>query len=215
MQEQVTNLGAFGFWIFLAVVVVGGMWSHIRKQQLRKDLIQSLLEKDKPVDIDEVNRLLGAHDFGQMEQTYYAHQDPRGPYRMASFFFFLAGFVTLFVAFRQDPTNYWLMLLSALPLYFSIIVWHNCNKEFADGSLATLKHKIDPRTPWQHGGGWFFWIGYGTIFVGLYREEINIPLIVIGVIAIVIAGRIWAAGEREYAEGRIPYRAPDPDDKPE
>jgi hypothetical protein len=214
MQESVINLGAFGFWIFLAVVVAGGMWTHMRKLQLRKDLIQSLLEQGRPVDIEEVNRLLEPHHFGNHDFNF-GPQDPRSPYRLASFIFFLAGFVTLFVAFRQDPANYWLVLLAALPLYYAAMVWHTCNKEYADGSLATLKHKRDPREPWQHGGGWFFWIGYATVFVGVMRPEVNIPLVVMGAVAIVIANRIWDAGNREFAQGRIPVHAPEPDTKPE
>lgn len=213
MQESATNMGVFGFWIFLAVVVVGGIWAHTRRLQIRKDLIQSMLDKGQPVDVQEVNRLLNPWSTGH-ENFNAGPRDPRSSGRAASFIFFIAGFATLFVAFQHEP-RYLLALLGILPLFLAVAVWHTVNREFADGTLATLHHVRDPREPWQHGGGLFFWIGYATIFMAIARYELNLPLIALGLAAIFIAFGIWRDGERQYAAGKIPVHAPDSDDKVE
>lgn len=213
MHESSVNLGALGFWLFFAVVIGGGIWAHMRKLQMRKELIQTMLEQGQSVDVEQINKLLEPSVFGKDHHSF-GPRDPRSSYRLASFIFFIAGFFTLFVAFGQEPPMYLLALLGALPLYLAVSVWHTCNKEFADGTLATLKHDRDPREPWQHGGGWFFWIGYATIYVSLYKYNLNVPLIIMGLIAIAVAFRIWYSGNREYAEGKLPVNVPDPDDKP-
>jgi len=214
MQESAMNLGAFGFWIFLAVVVAGAMWEKMRKLQIRKDLIQSMLEKGQSVDVEQINKLLGpSHNVTINFDD--SRKDPRSAIRAASFCFFIAGFSTLFVAFIQEPPMYLLALLGAYPLYLAYAVWQQGDREYEAGTLPTLKYPRDPREPWQHGGGWFFWIGYATIFVSLYKYNLNMPLLALGVIAIIIAYYIWDAGNREYAEGKIPVNGPDPDDKKE
>ena len=214
MQESAINMGAFGFWIFLAVIGAGAIWTNMRKQQIRKDLIQAMLEKGKSVDVEEVNRLLGTQDFSR-QNISTSPQDPRSPYRVAIYLMFFTGFFTLFVALKQDPPIYLLALLGALPLYLAVSIWHTSNKEYADGTLATLKYARDPREHWQSGGGWAFWIGYGTTFMAIYKYHLNIPLLVMGVAAIIIAFLIWRDGERQYAAGKIPINDPDSDNKPD
>jgi len=214
MQESVSNMGVFGFWIFMAVIVAGGMWTQMRRLQIRKDLIQSMLEKGQTIELEKINQLLEpsynwTHGFNE------GRKDPRSGHRAASFFFFIAGFVTLFMAFKQEPPMYLLALLGALPLYLAASVWHEGDQEYKAGTLPTLKFSRDPREPWQYGGGWFFWIGYATMFVSIYKYGLNLPLLILGIIAIIIAFRIWAAGKREYSEGKIPINDPDIDDNKE
>jgi hypothetical protein len=205
------NMGTFGFWIFLAVAVAVAMWTHLRKLQMRKDLIQSLLEKGQPIDIEQINQLLEP----KHAHPQFGPPDPRSPYRAASYMLFFVGFITLFVALKQDTPLYLLALLSALPLYLAVNAWRTCNREYADGTLATLKYGRDPREHWQQGGGWAFWLGYVTSFMAIYKYDLNIPLLGIGLVAIFIAFRIWADGEHQYTAGKIPVNAPDPDTKPE
>jgi hypothetical protein len=47
---MIMDLGALGFWIFLAAVVVGGMWSEARKKTEKHETLRRIVEKTGTID---------------------------------------------------------------------------------------------------------------------------------------------------------------------
>lgn len=54
------NIGEIGFWLGIAIVVVGYIWSDIKKQQMKHELTLKLLEKGQNVDQELLAKLLAA-----------------------------------------------------------------------------------------------------------------------------------------------------------
>jgi hypothetical protein len=53
------GLGALGFWIFLAAVVLGGIWYGIRERQAQHETLRRMIDSDRPLDEALLRRLLG------------------------------------------------------------------------------------------------------------------------------------------------------------
>jgi hypothetical protein len=51
------DLGAFGFWIFIAAVVVGGMWSETRKKAEKHETLRRIVEKTGTIDEAKLKEL--------------------------------------------------------------------------------------------------------------------------------------------------------------
>ena len=54
----ITGLGAFGFWIFIAAVVVAGMWYDLRNKQSQQETIREIIKKGKAIDKDEIETIM-------------------------------------------------------------------------------------------------------------------------------------------------------------
>lgn len=59
MEGGVVGLGAIGFWLFIAAVVIGGMWYSIREKELKQETIRRIIESGQPVDPVLMDKLLG------------------------------------------------------------------------------------------------------------------------------------------------------------
>ena len=204
------GLGAFGFWLFIAAVVIAALWYSLRRQQMRNETIQKLIESGQPIDQDLLDKLYQPI-FPPPQQKMKRQQDPRDRGRFAGLVFFLQGFGTLFVAFNMDPSNYFLALLGMLPLVASFGVWANTEKEYAEGILPAMKDQQDPRESSQGAGGFFFFIGYATVFIGLLKETLNLPMLLLGISLIVLACWVWADGEHRFKTGQMKPDAADPE----
>ena len=77
------GLGAFGFWMFIAAIVVAGMWYDIRKRDAQQETLRRIIESGQPVDEAMIDRLTAASTGGgkRLEQELRVY-----------------GLVTLFVA---------------------------------------------------------------------------------------------------------------------
>lgn len=53
------GLAAIGFWGFIAVVVVAGIWYGIREREAQHETLRRMLDSGKPVDQALMDRLLG------------------------------------------------------------------------------------------------------------------------------------------------------------
>ena len=59
MDSGVIGMGAIGFWLFIAAVVVGGMWYDIREKESRQETIRRIIESGQPVDPEIMEKLVG------------------------------------------------------------------------------------------------------------------------------------------------------------
>ncbi len=52
------DLSGFGFWMFIAAVVVGGMWFDARKRETQQDTLRRLVESGKDIDEAVLEKIL-------------------------------------------------------------------------------------------------------------------------------------------------------------
>ena len=94
------GLAAMAFWIFIAAVVVAGIWDGIRKREAEHETLRRMLESGKPMDQELMAQVLGG--------------DKRLDIDLKA-----AGLITLFVAPGLALLGWFLSLLNAkvlLPL---------------------------------------------------------------------------------------------------
>ena len=58
-MEGIFGLAAFGFWMFIAAVSVGGIWDGIRKREAEHETLRRMIESGKEPDAALVDKLLG------------------------------------------------------------------------------------------------------------------------------------------------------------
>ncbi len=58
------GIAAIGFWLFLAAIVVAGMWYDIRKREAQQRTLRAMLESGQPIDEALVDKLLSASSGG-------------------------------------------------------------------------------------------------------------------------------------------------------
>lgn len=56
------GLAAFGFWGFVAAIVVAGMWYDMRIRQARHETLRQMIESGQTADRDLVDKLIGANN---------------------------------------------------------------------------------------------------------------------------------------------------------
>ena len=59
MESGIFGLAAFGFWMFIAAVSVGGIWDGVRKREAEHETLRRMIESGKVPDQDLVDKLLG------------------------------------------------------------------------------------------------------------------------------------------------------------
>ena len=57
---EAAGLAALGFWIFLAAVVVTGIWSDARKRESQQETLRRVVESGQHLDVEVIDRMLGA-----------------------------------------------------------------------------------------------------------------------------------------------------------
>jgi len=53
------GLGALGFWLFVAAIVLGGIWDGARRRETQHETLRRMIESGQPLDQKLVDRLLG------------------------------------------------------------------------------------------------------------------------------------------------------------
>jgi hypothetical protein len=59
MESGIFGLAAFGFWMFIAAAVVGGIWDGVRKRESEHETLRRIIESGKEPDPEVVEKLLG------------------------------------------------------------------------------------------------------------------------------------------------------------
>jgi hypothetical protein len=52
------GLAAMGFWLFVAIAVLGGIWDSARKRDGQHETLRRMMESDKPIDPEVMNQVL-------------------------------------------------------------------------------------------------------------------------------------------------------------
>ena len=62
------GMGAFGFWIFVAAVVVAGIWYDAKRKEMQQETLRRIVESGRDIDPQVLDRLAGAGDRAQNAQ---------------------------------------------------------------------------------------------------------------------------------------------------
>ena len=62
------GLAAFGFWMFIAAVVVAGIWSDIRKKETQQETLRRIVESGRELNPEVIDRLLEEGSSETMER---------------------------------------------------------------------------------------------------------------------------------------------------
>ncbi len=58
-MEAAAGLAALGFWLFLAAVVVAGIWTDARKRESQQETLRRIVESGQQLDVAVIDRMLG------------------------------------------------------------------------------------------------------------------------------------------------------------
>ena len=83
-----------GFWLFIAAVVIGGMWYSIRENESQQETIRRIIESGQPIDPALMDKLVGTDDRLDRELM-------------------VAGLIVLFIAPGLAVLGWFISLLSA------------------------------------------------------------------------------------------------------
>jgi hypothetical protein len=209
-MNDLTGLGFWvGFWLCAGLVssvaVIASLWARTRERQMRNEVVLKLLETGQSLDPGTLDKLFASPARAGAAGNPAGDTDPRAGYRAGNTIFFLLGFGTLLFAFLRDAgPSYPVIALGVFAIVMAFLGWRIGDRQFRDGTLPTLKYKRDPRDPYLHAGSMFFFIGYGTMLIGIVRDAgISYPIIGLGLFLVVMCILMWRRGDREYREGRL------------
>ena len=53
------GLASFGFWMFIAACVLGGIWDGARKREAEHETLRRIFDSGKPIDEEMIDRIMG------------------------------------------------------------------------------------------------------------------------------------------------------------
>ncbi len=56
------NFAAFGFWMFIAAVVVAGIWYDAKEKETKQETLRRVVESGQDIDPEVIDKLIGASD---------------------------------------------------------------------------------------------------------------------------------------------------------
>jgi hypothetical protein len=57
-MESAAGMGALGFWLFLAAIVVAGIWFDARKRESQQETLRRVVESGQPIEAGVIDKLL-------------------------------------------------------------------------------------------------------------------------------------------------------------
>lgn len=60
MGSTAAGLGALGFWMFIAAVVVAGIWYDIRRRESQQETLRRVVESGKEIDREVLDKILSS-----------------------------------------------------------------------------------------------------------------------------------------------------------
>ncbi len=57
---SMTGLAALGFWMFIAAVIVSGIWSDIRKRESQQETLRRIVESGQKIDAALIDKMVGS-----------------------------------------------------------------------------------------------------------------------------------------------------------
>ncbi|MGD8511137.1 MAG: hypothetical protein PVG80_11035 [Gammaproteobacteria bacterium] len=67
-MSAAAGLGALGFWLFIAVVVGGGIWYDAKRKEIQQETLRRIVESGKHIDPAVIDRVLGTSDAKELER---------------------------------------------------------------------------------------------------------------------------------------------------
>jgi hypothetical protein len=68
MEGAGGGLGALGFWLFIAAIIVAGTWYDIRRKDAQQETLRRLVESGRDLDPDLIEQLLNAGGSKSLER---------------------------------------------------------------------------------------------------------------------------------------------------
>ena len=68
MSGAAAGLGALGFWLFIAAVVVGGIWYDVRRKESQQETLRRIVESGRDIDPSVIDRVVGASNAKELER---------------------------------------------------------------------------------------------------------------------------------------------------
>jgi hypothetical protein len=68
MSDAAAGLGAFGFWIFIAAIVVAGIWYDARRKESQQETLRRVVESGREISPEMIDRLMGVNWSGETER---------------------------------------------------------------------------------------------------------------------------------------------------
>lgn len=68
MSGAAAGLGALGFWIFIAAIVVAGIWYDVRRKESQQETLRRVVESGREIDPEIIDRLMGVSDSEETER---------------------------------------------------------------------------------------------------------------------------------------------------
>jgi len=59
-MEMAAGLGALGFWIFIAAMVVAGIWFDVRRRETHQETLRRVVESGQAIDPKLIDKILAA-----------------------------------------------------------------------------------------------------------------------------------------------------------
>jgi hypothetical protein len=59
-MEVAAGLGAFGFWIFIAAVVVAGIWFDVRRRETQQETLRRVVESGQNIEPAIIDKIVAA-----------------------------------------------------------------------------------------------------------------------------------------------------------
>ena len=59
-MEAAAGLGALGFWLFVAAVVVAGIWFDARKRETQQETLRRIVESGQTIDAAVIDKMVAA-----------------------------------------------------------------------------------------------------------------------------------------------------------
>ena len=67
-MSAAAGLGALGFWLFIAAVVVGGIWYDAKRKESQQETLRRIVESGREIDPAIIDRLVGRSEARELER---------------------------------------------------------------------------------------------------------------------------------------------------
>ena len=125
MNESISGLGAFGFWLFLGILALAIAWAIVRIVQIRHETLIRIAERGQSLDGDLIEKFLSVKP--------HKAEEPYNPVRAGNEgagFFFMIGIVTVFVGIIwKGGLSYPIIGLGVFLIVWANWVWYSIGKE--------------------------------------------------------------------------------------
>ena len=128
MNEAISGLGALGFWLFLAILVVAIVWAIVRKAQIRQDALIRIVESGQDLDKEIIEQIFSVTP----RKNYQLIDYLRGGSTGAGMTFFI-GFFTVFAGFVwEGGISYPIVGLGIFAILYAMLSLHGIEKKFRE-----------------------------------------------------------------------------------